>query len=346
MFRWLKERRAANADADAVLAELLRQQAAAGGTVASSGVAVEQAAGLWARAFASAKVEPETPATRSLTPSVLAHIGRMLALQGECVLVIDADERGLRLAIASAWQVLRGWRYRVDVPMPERTATRTLPAEGVVHPRYAVKQDAPWKGLSPLAFAPNTGDLAGRVDLSLSREFRTPTGCVIFGSAEANPLTEEQAAKLGERLSQGHLVSIGQSPRDVSPATGYAGDAGWLPPNSNPVAGRIGPEPPASVSELRSGVSADILAAFGVPPTIYAPNAASAREGWREFLHGTIAPIGKLVAEELEAKLGAQGVRFDFHELQASDVSGRSRAFRSLVDAGMDIGEARKVAGV
>ena len=166
-----------------------------------------------------------------------------------------------------------------------------------------------WKGLSPLAFAPNTGDLAGRVDLSLSREFRTPTGCVIFGSAEANPLTEEQAAKLGERLSQGHLVSIGQSPRDVSPATGYAGDAGWLPPNSNPVAGRIGPEPPASVSELRSGVSADILAAFGVPPTIYAPNAASAREGWREFLHGTIAPIGKLVAEELEAKLGAQGVR-------------------------------------
>ena len=47
--------------------------------------AVEAAAGLWSRAFASATVEPQTAATMPLTPSVLAAIGRGLAARGEVV---------------------------------------------------------------------------------------------------------------------------------------------------------------------------------------------------------------------------------------------------------------------
>ena len=51
--------------------------------------AVEVAAGLWARSFATADVEPQTPATRALTPSTLASIGRELAARGEYLGVHD-----------------------------------------------------------------------------------------------------------------------------------------------------------------------------------------------------------------------------------------------------------------
>ena len=65
---------------DAIVSALISQ---AGGssvppTVEALG-AVEAAAGLWSRAFASATVEPQTAATMPLTPSVLAAIGRGLA---------------------------------------------------------------------------------------------------------------------------------------------------------------------------------------------------------------------------------------------------------------------------
>ena len=56
--------------------------------------AVEAAAGLWSRAFSSAAVEPQTPATRVLTPSVLASIGRGLAVRGEAVFALSVKANG------------------------------------------------------------------------------------------------------------------------------------------------------------------------------------------------------------------------------------------------------------
>ena len=360
---WAKTeaRQAEDDGGDAVLAELLRQQGRAASMLAGAGVAVEQAAGLWARAFASARATPDARATRTLTPSVLAHIGRQLALRGEAVFAIDSTPDGLRLAPASSWDVLRGWRYRVDVPMPERTATRTLPAEAVVHCRYAVKPDAPWRGLSPLHFCPNTADLAGRIDLSLSNEYRGPVGTVLFGSENSAGMSEDDLANLTKDLQSGRMVAIGQHNRDlnlnlVPPANsgvpqspdsgGGYGDSGWLPPNTALTSDRIGPNPPAVVNDLRNGIGDSVLAAYGVPPTLYATNAASAREAWRQFLYATIAPVAKLCAEELANKLMVPRLQFDFSELQASDVTGRARAFRSLVEAGMNMQEARAVAGV
>ena len=302
---WRREKREAESPAaDAVLAELLRQQADASTSLAGRGVAVEQAAGLWARAFASATVEPANMRTAVLTPSVLAFVGRMLALKGECVLVIDADVRGLRLHPCSAWDVRRGWRYRVDVPRPERTITRWLPSEGVVHPRYAVRPSAPWRGLSPLHFCPSTSDLAARVDQSLSNEYKGPVGTVLFGSELGSGFeNDKEMDALAKKLASGKLVAFGTVNRNLGPNNEDLEDSGWLPPNDRPVSGRIGPEPPEVVAELRAGVTADVLAAFGVPPTLYAPNAASAREAWRQFLFATIQPVSLLVAEELASKL-------------------------------------------
>ena len=79
--------------------------------------AVEAAAGLWARAFASATVEPQTTTTQALTPSVLAAIWRGLATRGEVVLVLDVSDI-FGLTEAASWKVSGGTR-------PRRSATST-----------------------------------------------------------------------------------------------------------------------------------------------------------------------------------------------------------------------------
>ena len=77
---------------DAIVSALISQ---AGGSSVPPSVealgAVEAAAGLWSRAFASATVAPATPATLVLTPSVLAAIGRGLAGRGEAVFALDVN---------------------------------------------------------------------------------------------------------------------------------------------------------------------------------------------------------------------------------------------------------------
>ena len=89
-----------------------------------------------------------------------------------------------------------------------------------------------------------------------------------------------------------------------------------------------------------------VLAACGVPPPLVAPgDGTAAREAWRRFLHGTIHPLGEIVAEEASRKLGID-VGLSFDRLFASDLSGRARAFQSMVNGGMDAGKAAALAGL
>ena len=46
------------------------------------------------------------------------------------------------------------------------------------------------------------------------------------------------------------------------------------------------------------------------------------------------------------AQMDVPGVAFDFADLYAADVTGRARALRQMVDAGIPIAEARTLAGL
>ena len=108
---------------DAMVTALISQASGSGvpPTVEALG-AVEAAAGLWSRAFASATVSPQTLVTNALTPSVLAAIGRGLAVRGEVVFVLDVN--GLvELSQASGWAIRGGnrpetWVYDLELPLP------------------------------------------------------------------------------------------------------------------------------------------------------------------------------------------------------------------------------------
>ena len=75
-------------------------------------------------------------------------------------------------------------------------------------------------------------------------------------------------------------------------------------------------------------------------------DASGQRESWRRFLHGSVQPLGDLLAGELAVKLDVPGLALKFDRLMASDLSGRARALGSMVQAGMSLDDARRLAGL
>ena len=109
---------------------------------------------------------------------------------------------------------------------------------------------------------------------------------------------------------------------------------------------RIGPNPPPSVGTAYSASQLSILAACGVPVELVHPaDGTGQREAWRRFLHGTIQPLGRIVAGEL-SRLAGRPVSLSHDSLFASDIAGRARAFQSMVGAGMELAEAASKSGL
>ena len=88
-----------------------------------------------------------------------------------------------------------------------------------------------------------------------------------------------------------------------------------------------------------------MLSACGVSPQVF-DSGAAAREAWRGFLHGAVQPLAELLAVELRDKLDEPHLRLSFDRLFASDLSGRARAFQSMVGGGMDVTKAAALAGL
>lgn len=110
---------------------------------------------------------------------------------------------------------------------------------------------------------------------------------------------------------------------------------------------RIGANTPAPLVELQKSIFNEVLAVCGVSPLLFDEGASGpgAREAWRQLLFGVVAPLGRLVSSELTLKL-EQEISFEWSELRASDIQGRARAFQSMVGAGIDVADARKLAGL
>ena len=325
---------------DAIVEALISQ---AGGSSVPPSVealgAVEAAAGLWSRAFASATVLPATFSTSALTPSVLAAIGRGLAVRGEAVFVLDVNG-AVELTQASAWKVTGGarpetWRYAVEIPLPSgKVAKRTLPADAVLHVRYATRPGAPWAGISPLGMADETRALATWIERRLAEEASTATSYVL-------PLPEGadvEALKADIKGGRGKLHIVDTTAAAWGDGTAAAPRADW---KSN----RLGADPPDSLGKLRGDVRGDVLAAFGVPNLVFG-SGGSAREAYRQFLASTITPIAKIVVEELAVKLDTPTLALDFTELRAADIAGRARAYGVLINAGMPPAEAAEATGL
>ena len=304
--------------------------------------AVETAAGLWGRAFASAKVEPETRQTAAITPAVLEMIGRQLIRRGEVVFQISVSDGAVRLIPAASFSVMggpEGWTYEIHVSGPTQSFTRVLDQSSVLHVRYAVDPKEPWRGRSPISMASVSSDLLAYLEKRLSEEASGVHGAVI-------PTPVETGGTVGGSLESKIAGLKGQLALVASTAQDWQGKGSGIGSANDWQPRRLGMDPPQSEIVLREDAAMSILSACGVPVELVSKGEGTAsREGWRRFLHGSVDPVARLVAQELSAKLET-AVSLDLSSLHASDVQGRARAFSSLVSAGMPIAEAASVTGL
>ena len=313
------------------LVDVLQARADGEGSADTLGLgALEICAGLWGRAFASAKVSPDNAATRSLTPDRLEMIGRELVRHGQVVFLIDVVGGEVALQPVSHYQVSgdsdpHTWRYEVTLEGPSRSTTiREVSVDRVLHLRYAVDPARPWAGMSPLTHARQTGKLAGHLEGRLSEEELMAVGQILT--------TPDGKRKDG---LQADLRNLKGKLALVESTSGGWSDGAQGAPKRDMQPSRLGPMPPASQIDLRDSVSRTVLACCGVPlSTVEKVDGAASREGFRQFLHATIMPVSLTVAGECADKLATPELAFSFDRLKASDVVGRARAFQSMVGGG------------
>ena len=217
-------------------------------------------------------------------------------------------------------------------------------ADQVVHCRYATHAGQPWIGLSPLTLAGTTGRLAVNLERALRDEAGGPVGNLIplpvdAGGETSDPDDESdpfaglkaQINKLAGRCGLVETTSAGFAEgRAAAPAQD------WQPR-------RLGANPPVSLVDLRAAVEQTVLSACGVPPGLARAEGGESRESYRRWYAAGVLPLARVVESELRHKLDVPALRLDFASLATADVSGRARAWRSLVgrDATMSDADAR-----
>ena len=343
-----RETREAQPFTDAIVAALAAQAA---GTVAGDPnaiAALETAAGLWARAFAAARLEPAVPA---VTPAVMALIGRDLIRRGESVFSISIEGGAPVLIEVGSWDVRGPWRepdwfYRIDLFGPSGNITRFVPSASVIHCRYAIDPSRPWFGISPLTWARATGALAANLEQRLGEEAGQPVGAFLplpFESGGAGDDDDDDRQAILRRdvaMAKGRQVFVETTAAGHDQGRVAAPQKDWQP-------NRFGASPPEVLDKLRSHAGEAVLNACGVPVSLAMDaDGTGQREAWRRFVMGSVEPIGRVVAEELARKLDVPGLHFDFSSLWAHDLAGRASAFKAMVGAGMDLDRAAGLSGL
>ena len=353
--RPIERRAAASGYTDALVDAIQRAASGTDGErSAAATAALEAAAGAYSRAFAVAEVSPSSAATAALTPPVLALLARDLIRRGEAVHVVEVTAGGARLVPAASWDITGAhdeatWWYRCDLQGPSGNVTVRRPAAAVVHARYSIDPARPWAGLAPLEHARLTGRLLGALEDALADEAGGTRGHVLPMPAataadddpEDDPEDDPHAQLRADiRSLRGKTALVETTKGGYGEGKGAAPAADWKPQ-------RLGASPPEALAILRSDAGLAVLAACGVPAELLGNvQAQAAREGWRRFLHGSVQPLAEILAAELRRKLDEPALVLSFDRLMASDLMGRARALGSMVKAGMEMAEARRLAGL
>ena len=343
LFRRTEDRASETTSYSDALVDLIVARASGDVALFSATGALETCAGIVQRAFAAAEVEGPPMITDALDGRTRAMIGRALIRKGECLFHGRADA-GLTLRPASAWTVTGennpdSWTYLVHLAGPSRQTSITVGAGDVLHFMYASDPARPWHGIGPLEAASIAGRLSAELSAALSDEVAGTRGYLLpipkDGSDPTVAALKADLAAMRGRTAVVESQTLGQfTTGDRQSVSG----SGWSPV-------RLGANPPAPLVELARHATAEVMEACGISPGLFSESGTVSREAWRQCLHGVIAPLGQLAAEEISTKTGTE-VRFTWAELRASDIMSKARAFQSLTGAGASLESAALAAGL
>ena len=313
--------------------------------------ALEAAAGLYSRCMAAAVVRGAPTAERALTPPVLALVARNLIRRGEDFHVIrvrrgalELRPQGFTYAHGSGADPM-AWTYSSTEYGPTDSVHRWVPAASMLHCRFSVDSSRPWLGVPPWSWASATGAGIAALERMVANEAKAPHGGLLEVPASPQTGEDEDTRQLDAfrddlARAKGSLLVL----EDAS--TWSASGAGSGNPELRQT--RFGFNPPDIVAAIRTDAGRDVLAACGVPPTLFVANSdgTAQREAFRRFMHASLRPLARIIEAEARVKLDTPNLSLDLSELHAADVAGRARAFGQLVKAGVHAEDAAVNTGV
>ena len=342
-----EKRQSGGSFSDAVV-RLLEAQAAGTAADASSTAAVEAAAGALSRAFSAAEVQGPSWAQRAISPVFLGQVGRDLVRAGRSLHVIEVDLAGrVSLLPCSSWNFEGDappptWMVRATVYGPSTSTTRHLPYTGVVFVKWGSTPGQPYTGVGPLSWAHTSARLQSETERSLADEAGGPVAQLVSvpqdggDGGEDDPLAK---LKADLRTARGRALLLETVTAGWGEGRSAAPMRDWRPE-------RMGPDPPASMEGIMGQGFLEVLAACGCPPGLFIDADGTAqRESMRRFFSLTVEPLAGLLSSELSGKLEAD-ISLGFSGRFAADLSGRARAFSSMVKSGMATDRAAALAGL
>ena len=294
------------------------------------------------RAFSQGRLVGGDASMRAaVSPGLLGLVGRTLIETGEFVGDVDRTADGRwRIRPAAGWQIVGGresddpmdWTYKLTAPAPAGTIERTAPRARVVHVAVRADINAPHAGRGLWGLTRNTADAASASEVRLKEELSAIVGQVF---SHPGATTGDQIKSLKSKLLtlRGGVAMVQQ--RSAMDGRGQ----------QQMQALRIGPSPPEELSILR-GQSAELLAlSSGLPGSfVRGGRGSEQRESLRVLLFLTILPLAGLLSAEL-SRVFQDDVSLEFSRLTAADLSGRARAVKQMVDAGVDLERSLSLAG-
>lgn len=308
--------------------------------------ALELSAGMVGRCFQSVEVQDAGPSiARVLTPSFFGLVGRSLIRRGEQVFLIKVRNGRVVLIPAAMARVESGtydpatWTYTLELHGPHLLTTMHVPSERVLHFRYAVDPGRLWAGVSPASVASLAAALNANLNKHLADEAGAPHGNLLPVPKDGNDDTltplKTTLKDLNGKTALVETTSSGYGDKEARPLYGDFNQR------------HFGMDTKEAMVTLRQDSDVLLAQLCGVPLSMMSKTDGTAlREGLRHLLVTTLQPLGEAVAEELREKLDAPGLRLSWRRLHANDIQGKGRAFKSLVDAGMDATRAASVVGL
>ena len=343
-----RERRDSGGDFSDAVVRLIEAQAAGTAADASSTAAVEAAAGALSRAFASAEIVGEPWVREAVTPGVLGQIGRDLIRNGDSMHAIRMGADGMvQLIPCSSWHFEgshdpASWTVRATAFGPSTSTTWNLPASSVIFCRWGGTAGQPYVGTGPLSWAHTTARLQSETERSLADE--------AGNSPVAHLLAVPQDGGDG-----GDDDPLAMLKSDIAGARGRAllvetvaaawGEGRTAAPQRDWQSARLGPMPPESMATIRKDAFEAVLAACGVPPSLFLDSDGTAqREAVRRWHLNVVLPMAKTLEHELMLKLDTPvELKFDTYAL---DMVSRAGVVQKLTAAGVDVGVAMAAVGM
>ena len=342
------EKRQSGGDFSDAVVRLIEAQAAGTAADASSTAAVEAACGALSRAFASAEVQGEAWAQKIITPTFLAQVGRDLIRNGDSMHVIRMNGDGMiQLIPASSWHFEGdhdpdSWTVRVTCYGPSTSTTWNLSVASVIFAKWGSTPGQTYVGIGPLSWAHLTARLQSESERSLADEAGGPLAQLIAIPQDGGDGSGDDPLA----AMKGDITRARGKALFVETAAAGWGEGRASAPQRDWQASRLGPQPPEGMATIADQTFATVLAACGCSVAMFDDSdGTSKREAQRVFLHGTVRPLGKMLAAELSAKLETE-IGLNFDQLYMHDLAGRAQAFQKLVAGGMDADKAAAVSGL